>query len=408
MEIKDFFPKIIILVSPVRVTSLPDGDIHEFTMILFDKCRKILVFCLAGALLLTGCSKEDDVKSRNFRMGFTPFPYEISTQGVEYVYNKLETEADIINHHFDNGVPWPEALKGEDFDQKVIDDWTFRKSKAKPSHKTYVSVSPINFSRDGLAVYRGAEENMPLPAPWNSYSFNDEKVKTAYLNYCKRVIDFFHPDYFGMSIEANLLYVMNPQLWTDYLELHEYIYAQLKLLYPDLPVFTSVAGSPVLNGFLDSNSHDYVQQRLAMMQLLQFSDYYAISFYPHLIYRGVPYPENIFDELFSISSKPLIVAETGYTAQNFSMDMGQGIFPIGTDPAKQQKFVDDLLAASEKWKAKFVIYFTVRDYDQLWAQIGSPVDINIAWRDSGLYDEAGNPRPALNTWREYFKRKLED
>jgi hypothetical protein len=339
-------------------------------------------------------------------MGFTPFPYEISTEGVEYVYSKLETEADIINHHFDNGVPWPEALNGEDFSQNVIDDWNFRKSKAKPSHQTYVSVTPINFSRDALAVYRGTEDNMPLPAPWDSYSFNDENVKTAYLNYCKRVIDFFQPDYFGMSIEANLLYVINPARWGDYLALHEYIYQQLKSLYPDLPIFTSVAGAPMLEGFLESN--DYVQQRLAVMQLLQHSDYYAISFYPHLTaFLGNPYPENTFDELFSISPKPIIVAETGYTAQTFSIDDGGGLIAIETDPVKQQKFVTDLLAASEKFKARFVIYFTLRDYDQLWAQIGSPVDINIAWRDSGLYDEAGNPRLALNTWREYFKRKVQ-
>jgi hypothetical protein len=40
--------------------------------------------------------------------------------------------------------------------------------------------------------------------------------------------------------------------------------------------------------------------------------------------------------------------------------------------------------------------------------MGSPTDINIAWRDAGLFDEAGNPRPALNLWREYLKRKVED
>ena len=368
---------------------------------------KTLTFALAAVLMLSGCNKDDEVESRNFRMGFTPFPYEISTEGVEYVYNKLETEADIINHHFDNGVPWTEALNGDAFDPKIVDDWNFRKSKTKPSHKTYVSVTPINFSRNGLAGYRGSEDNMPLPSPWDTYTFDNENVKIAYLNYCKRVIDFFQPDYFAMSIEANLLYVINPDRWGDYLELHEHIYQQLKSFYPELPIFTSVAGAPMLEGFLASNDH--VQQRLAVMQLLQLSDYYAISFYPHLTsHLGNPLPENTFEDLFSLSPKPIIVAETGYTAETFSIDMGQGLFTIETDPVEQKKFVDDLLAASEKWKVRFVIYFTLRDYDQLWAQIGSPVDINIAWRDSGLYDEHGTPRPALNSWKEYFKRKVEE
>jgi hypothetical protein len=87
------------------------------------------------------------------------------------------------------------------------------------------------------------------------------------------------------------------------------------------------------------------------------------------------------------------------------MDTGSGLFEIKTDPVKQQKFVNDLLAASEKRKVKFVIYFAIRDYDQFWAQIGSPVDLNIAWRDSGLYDENGNERLALTSWKEYFSRK---
>ena len=374
-------------------------------MIDYKKHHLKTFLILILALLSGGCSKEDELKKRPFRMGFTPFPYEISREAVEYTYDKLAAEADIINHHFDNGVPWEEALNGESFSSQIMDDWNYRVAKADVRQKTYVSVTPINFSRNGLAAYRGREDNMPLPFPWSTYDFNHENVKTAYLNYCKRVIDFFQPDYFGMSIETNLLYFENPGLWAEYMELHDYVYGELKRQHPDLPVFSSVAGAPLLEGFLEGNDH--VQQRLAVMQLLQRSDYYALSFYPHLTgHLGNPYPENTFDELFSISTKPLIIAETGYTAEIFSMDNGNGMITIQTDPLKQKLFLDDLLAASEDWNAEFIIYFTVRDYDQLWRQIGSPTDINIAWRDAGLYDEAGNPRPALNSWREWYKRRV--
>lgn len=370
---------------------------------LFIKHIKTIAFAIAAVLALAGCHKDDEIQTRHFRMGFSPSAYEVSPGATGYVYDKLETEADIISHRFDNGVPWTESLNGSDYDKHIMDDWAYRKSKTNPSKKTVVSVTPLNFSRDGLANDRGVENNMPLAAPWDTYKFDDENIKTAYLNYCKRIIDFFQPDYFGMAIESNLLYMMNPDVWSDYLHLHEFIYRQLKSLYPDLPVFSSVAGAPMLKDFLVDNDH--VQQRLAVMQLLQFSDYYALSFYPHLsAYKGGPYPENTFNELFSMSSKPVIVAETGYTAETFSMDAGAGSRVIETDPLKQQKFVSDLLAASEKWKAKFVIYTTLRDYDPLWT--GSSANPEIARREAGLYDENGNPRPALNSWREYFKRKV--
>jgi hypothetical protein len=373
---------------------------------MIRKILKTILITAVGGLLWFACNKEPEPKTRTFYMGFTPFPYEISLDAANYVYAKLENEADIINHHFDNGVPWTEALSGSPFHQNVQDDWNYRKSKTKTSHKIYLSVTPLNFSRNGLAAYRGESDNMALPAAWSSYHFNDANVKTAYLNYCKRSIDFFKPNYFNMAIEANLLYVNNKTAWSEYLELHQYVYQQLKVSYPDLPIFTSVVGAYLLNNFIDGNDH--VQQRLAVLQLMEYSDLYGISFYPYLSKNlGNGYPENTFDELFNISPKPLAVAETGYAAQTFSINTGAGIVKIESDPAKQQKYIQDLLAACLKRKAEFVINFTIRDYDQLWAQIGSPTDINIAWRDSGFYDENGNPRLALTAWNEFLARKYQ-
>jgi hypothetical protein len=231
-------------------------------------------------------------------------------------------------------------------------------------------------------------------------------VKTAYLNYCKRAIDFFEPDYFNMAIEANLLYVNNQLVWSDYLELHIYIYQELKSAYPDLPIFTSVVGAYLLEDFIEGNDH--VQQKLAVLQLMDYSDYYGISFYPYLsAYLAKPYPENALEDLFSISTKPLAIAETGYVAQSFSINNGAGLTTIESDPIKQQKYISDLLTACENRQTKFVINYAIRDYDQLWVKIGSPTDINIAWRDSGLYDENGNPRPALTTWKEFLSKKYQ-
>lgn len=368
--------------------------------------RKAVLITFGAALITVGCNKDDEVKTRSFHMGFTPFPYEISVDAVNYVYNRMDTEADIINHHFDNGVPWDAALNGEEFHSNIVGDWNFRKEHTNPQHKVYVSVTPIDFSRKGLAAYRGDADNMALPAPWNSYKFNSPEVKTAYLNYCKRAIEFFEPDYFGMSIEANLLHVQNPGVWSEYRELHNFIYTELKTAYPELTVFTSVVGAHLLPGFIEGNDH--VTQRLAVLQLLEFSDMYAISFYPYMSkFLGAPYPDNTFDELFHVSEKPLAIAETGYVAQTFSITLDNGVATIESDQVKQQKYFKDLLEACSKRNAEFVINFVLRDYDQFWQQIGSPTDLNIAWRDSGFYDENGNTRMVSNTWKDYLSRKFE-
>jgi hypothetical protein len=359
------------------------------------------LLAVAMSLLLIACSKNDEPKSRPFRMGFTVLP-DIAAPGTEDLYEKLSVESDIVNYYFDDGVPWNEALSGGPLPNNVMEDWGSRKGRIKSPHKVYVSVTPINHSHSGLASYGGMADTVGLCAPWNGYSFNNENVKTAYLNYCTAVIDFFKPDYFAMSIEANLLFKVQPAAWSHYLDLHEYIYRQLKTRYPKLPIFSSVSGAPLLKGFLNNNDH--VMQRLAAMQLLEMSDYYAISFYPPVTtHESKPWPENTFDELLSLSTRPVIIAETAYTAKSSAVqpDDGKSIFP--PDPIKQKIFLETLLAAAQKWKAKFVIWFTLRD-----PQVQTNgVMTSLSLRDAGLYDRDGNPRPALNSWREYFKRVLE-
>lgn len=337
-------------------------------------------------------------------MGFTPVPYESSVDAAAYTYRALSENADIISHQFNSGVPWLEALVGENFSDEIMNDWTFRRNQTNPSQKIYVSVSPINSSHNGLASYQHAEGNIPLPTPWDHYTFNSNEVKTAYLNYCTRIIDFFNPDYFNMATEANLLYVNKPAAWSAYIDFHQYIYRELKQRYPKLAIFCSLSGAHLLKGLITNNDH--VQQRLAAMQLLEYSDLYSLSFYPCLTsLLGNPYPVNTFEDLFNISNKPLAIAETGYAAKPFSIRTETGSLTIEADADKQEKYIRDLLTACLKRKAVFVINFAVRDYDKLWEQNGSRADARTGWRDTGFLDEKGVPRKAYVTWKEFLIRK---
>jgi hypothetical protein len=365
---------------------------------------KAVAIFISIAAILTACDKEDHEHTRSYYMGFTPLPYESSVDAANYTYHTLRENADIINHQFDNGVPWLEALTGEAFSDEIMNDWTFRKNQTNASQKIYISVSPINFSRTGLASYRSAQNNLPLPAPWDTYHFNSDEVKTAYLNYCKRIIDFFNPDYFNMAIEANLLYVNKPAVWSEYVEFHQYIYRELKQKYPQLAVFCSVSGAHLLKDLISNNDH--VQQRLAVLQLLEYSDLYSVSFYPCLTsLLANPYPVNTFDDLFNISDKPLAIAETGYAARPFKIHTRTGSVTIETNADKQEKYIRDLLNACLKRKAIFVINFAVRDYAKLWEQTDSSADVNTGWRDTGIVDEKGTPRKAYVTWKEFLIRK---
>lgn len=363
--------------------------------------------CLAFALAIAcvSCDNDDSATHRDFYMGFTPFPYAYSEEARALTYAMLSEDGDIINHHFDDGVPWTEAQKGQPFHSNIMDDWSYRKSLTPAGHKICVSVSPFRLTRDGLATYRGEKEDMPLPSPWNKYQFKDEPVKTAYLNYCKRLIDFFDPDYFNMAMEANLLYVNKPEKWSSFLAFHEYIYQELKAEYPDVIIFSSVTGAHLLNGFIEKNDHTL--QRLVALQVIANSDLYGISFYPYLSdYRGNSWPEGTFDDLFNLSSKPIAIAETGYPAQTFDVKLDSTEIIIEADQIKQDKFISDLLETCSRYNTKFVINFTIRDYDQLWEEAGATNNNLLLWRDIGLYDENGNRRAAYATWKQFLAKPV--
>jgi hypothetical protein len=360
---------------------------------------KVILHVLIAALLISSCtesggSEKNNTVYRPYRLGFTPFPYDVSAEAVEYSYDILNTDADITAHHFDDGIPWPEALAGTDYHANVMGDWKYRKENTPAGHSVYVAVTPINLMRDGLAPYRGETGDMPLPSPWDTYAFNHEDVKKAYLNYCVKVIDYFNPDYFCIGIEVNLLMHHAKSKWNAFVELHRYVYGELKALYPDRVVMVSFTGMDLIDGYTDS---DYADQMTAFQEVIDYSDYYGLSL--HIFISSLAdgsLPDSVFEDIFSLSSKPLGICETSYPAESFSVYGGSITF-AGSEE-KQDDFFKKLFSFSDVYAARFVINFVIRDYDALWESIGSPDDFTKLWRDTGLYDENGTPRIARNRW----------
>lgn len=361
----------------------------------------LLIFTIFVSLGVV--SAQDNDNTRHFHLGFTPFPYEISYDGLAFAYEALAKDADITAHHFDSGVPWQEALSDEPYHPNLIQEWEGRLLATPANHQIYVAITPIALLRNNLAPYRGESESMPLPSPWDSYSFNHPDVKQAYLNYAIDVVEFFQPDYFAMGIEVNLLYNENPSEWEAFMELHRETYTALKARYPELPIFASVLGVAFLDGYRDED--DPMKQRELLADILEYSDYYAISIYPYLTsLLTTPIPDTMWDDLLSLSDKPIAITETGYPAQPFTILDGALTFE-GTEE-KQEAYIRRLFQEANAREFEFVINFIIRDYDTLYEQIDGG-DLEKLWRDTGLYDEDGQPRLALETWRGWLAKPLE-
>src|SRR5262245_52872011 len=100
---------------------------------------------------------------RSFFMGFTLWPADLSDEGLRTAQDFAYAHGDIVSVALIGGVPWPEALDGKPFSKSVQDGLTYRQP---PGKKLFLSVSPLDKDRRGLAPYWGEQENLALPKPW--------------------------------------------------------------------------------------------------------------------------------------------------------------------------------------------------------------------------------------------------
>lgn len=367
------------------------------------KIKQIIWFCLSLCLIFQGCSSEapvevgplEPIESRSFYMGFTPFPSAITIDAVVAAQQFAVQHGDLISHHLEQGVPWTEALNGEPFHENLLKEWNSRLEYSK-GKKIFLSLNAITDGRNSIALYRGEKENMPLPEAFAGKALNDPDVKTAYLNFCRRAIAAFKPDYFAIGIEVNELLHNAPDQWSAYKELYKFVYQELKSEHPDLPLMATVS----LHNLTNKGWKDLEYQQKEIKELLQYIDVLGISFYPYMAGYGER-PTEQLQWLREFTDKPIAISETGFIAETLKLDSYN--LKIPGSQAKQLAYIETLLDAAQKDDYLFVVQFLTRDYDALWKSIKSfaPEAFKV-WRDTGMEDENGIPRPALQVWDHYY------
>jgi len=336
--------------------------------------------------------------SRPFRMGFTGFPHDISLEAIAHARAFSRENADILAHHIE-GVPWAECLAGKPFSRELQADWEGKKAATPKGGKVYLSISP------GRGTLKEGKKSLPIPKELRGKPYDDPLVEKAYLAYCRRMLEFFKPDYLVIGIEVNEIYQASPAAWRAYAALHRHVYEELKKEHKDLPMSASFT----LHGMLNLSGDKRDQMLAALAEIIPQCDFVAVSFYPFIRGGTTDYAGCFawLAEHFDKVGKPYAIVETGEAADRLQLPTSGQV--IHGTPKKQAAYYRALLAFARKKKARFVISFLHRDYDALWEKIkaASP-EVFMAWRDCGLLDEGGKPRPAYAVWKEFFAMPLEE
>jgi hypothetical protein len=359
----------------------------------------------AAFLFIIGCSSSSSSGSgtieetRSFALGFTDYPYSLAPEAYGETVDIVRRDGDMAAMHFDDGVPWQEALSEEAYAPGWAAELNARAAAMPPGHVVYLAVTPIAFSRDGLAPHRGEAGNEPLVSPWDTYPFDAPEVIEAFRAHAENMIGIFDPDYFAYAVEANMLVDFAPDKWTAFVTLAREVYTRLKARHPNLPCFVTLQA--------DSFHANRQAHTAAIAQLLPYTDFIAVSSYSFTLTADPGLlPADHFSALADLApAKPFAVSETGWPAEAVTAP-----YPatIPASEATQQAYVSRLLADADDLSAAFVMWFVSRDYDDLWEsylQYQPNAALLRLWRDNGLYTGDGTPRPGLETWRGWLAQR---
>ncbi len=360
----------------------------------------------ASTVSLTGAgaaSVEANAAKRGFLMGFTSWPYAATTEAVQGTYAFIGTNADLVVEHLDDGVPWAESLRDAPFPRTFQEKLEGRRKNRPPRTKLLLSLTPLNMGRNGLAECTGNGQRPPLPAELKGKPFDDPQLARAYANYCRRMVEFFRPDFLVTGIESNELLNNQPRAWDAYRELSRQVQRELRERFPRLPLAESVT----LHKLLDRQNRGLAEYRKKIQEFVEGHDFFAVSFYPFFLglHQEKEFGEAL-DFLPTFTGKPIAITETGHPAEPLKIRRWNLDFP--TDPKEQAAFVKVLLSRAQAHHYRFVTYWTARDFDELWKTFPEAVkDLGALWRDTGLIDEAGQPRPAFETWKGWLGKPRE-
>ncbi len=363
--------------------------------------KKYVSIVSAGLFFLMCLGSEAVAQDKHYDglMGFTPWPYDLTTQAVIDTYRFIHENGNMISHHLDNGVPWDAALNDDDLPQTIINDWSGRLERTDDEMKILLSMTPLNIMRDGLALGWTVEgDNRPLAPKWKNKKLSDPAVIKAYTNYVLRGVEFFKPDFLAIGIEANILVSLAPEKWDDYLSLNRQVYVAVKEKYPDLPIFSTVQYEHY-RGIENVSKNNLAKQKPGVAALMKHSDMLVLSTYKYGFVHPNEIRDDYFDELLEYN-KPMAIAETGAMSKT-TIVMG---LPLISSETNQKEFVRMILEQAAEHDFVFVIHWLTMDFDKMLPKFPKEYrSLAKAWVHSGLLDQNKKKKPAYRVWREHFE-----
>lgn len=325
--------------------------------------------------------------------GFFPTPPEVSLESVLKIYKDISSHADFVL--LQQNTPWQDFVNGVDGDSQKRTDIINQVTLARQNNLEYVFVAdPLN----GL----NRREFKDLPFGWEA-SFKNPSVRAAHKNFVLWIVRTFHPRYLGLASEINTYMDFYPDDAQNFISLYNEIYAAVKAEAPDTKIFVTFQWDE-LNNMIPGVPNRGQPNQTNWDQIKAFEpnlDVWALSSYPSVIFKpGAEIPADYYARILTQTSKPLAIAEGGFT----SKAVGAFVFT----PEDQIGFLN-IVHNQIGSRLAFWVYLLLDDlnldsYTNYMKSHGvkvSDVDTLVNFASMGLVNSDGTPKPALDLWDSF-------
>ena len=361
-------------------------------------------FLLIILIVLSGCKKDElqdlddqnnnnsdffsEYDTKNFDIGFTSWPYAPTIESVDDTYNFIANNSDIYCEHIDNNIPWDSWINDLPLPTEFTNDINSRKSRKIPNTKLVVSVSLLNLERNDLAFdYDGL-----IP---NYSSMNDLHIEDAYFQHIKYIVNELNPNYLIIAIEVNELFKNTPNKWDEYKLLMLNVKTRIHQEFPSL----SISESITLHNLYEPdvpNPQQYIDE---LVNYANTMDFVSISFYPY--FKELKTNEefqNAFNFLHDKISQPIAFAETGHLSEDLIVNSYN--ISINGNENEQKNYLEKLLLNAQEEDYEFIIWWTHRDYNELWETFPLELqDLGKLWISTGIINEDGSEKESYSSWQ---------
>ncbi|MDZ7829709.1 MAG: hypothetical protein U5K33_09570 [Halofilum sp. (in: g-proteobacteria)] len=234
---------------------------------------------------------------------------------------------------------------------------------------------------------------------------------SAYTRFALDLITRFDPEYFNIASEASEL-LLNDQTdgtsnFPAFVNFATQVIPAIRAQHPDLPILVSVADEgPGLD------RHGGPDRRPAAVDRSTRPGRHQCL--PVCLLRSARRRSRGPDLRLAEAAIEALSGtnhwqspKTGWIAED--LEIASFGLNVQSSPARQNQYVEILLDEAESLDARFVIWFTIVDYDALSDTFppGAVQDLGKIWRDTGLFDQDRIPRAALMTWDRTRERPLQ-